>query len=475
MTSVGIDFGTSNCSAFVPLSESIDNVPLEGKRSLLPSMIFAKRGGIALKEVDNNELNRRVRQAINAEQRRGKNITEEYRRVVQRDVEKAMQREAASDAEEKYWEQTFFSLPRSGDSLLFGTAALQAYNDNPLDGVLLKSPKSFIGSKIAPQYLGVFQDIVKKMLSHILIQVKQHTKRSVSNAVIGRPVCYQGMGGEDGNNQALRLMENAAKAVGIENVVFYFEPIAAALDYEKTIRNEQLVLVVDIGGGTTDCAMIRLSPSSEKKVDRSSDVLGYSGARIGGTDFDQELAWRCFMPLLGKDKIPNGVLFDAVSTRDLPARLRFQKAGYKIERLIEDHPRVTELERVRTLHESQLQHQLINSAELTKLQLSELIKCTVPLEYLEKDLVSGVTRDQFKALSESHLRKIQKIMRDAEKSAGVLPDAVFLTGGMGFSPVVQDAVRQVFGSDIPIQLGDMLGSVGKGLGECARLAFGPIR
>lgn len=192
---------------------------------------------------------------------------------------------------------------------------------------------------------------------------------------------------------------------------------------------------------------------------------------MGGTDFDQDLAWRGFMPLLGKDKVPHSILYDAISTRNVPAQLRFKSAGYRIDQLIRSHQDLSDLERLKTLHLYQLQHRLLNSAELTKLKLSEVSACTVPLGYLEEALSQTVTRQDFLEYSSMVLSKIQRLVQEAISVAKIRPDTVFLTGGMGAAPIVQDVVRQACGPDIPIVSGDMLASVGKGLGESARLAF----
>ena len=64
-----------------------------------------------------------------------------------------------------------------------------------------------------------------------------------------------------------------------------FEPVAAALEYETRLREEQCVLVVDIGGGTTDCSVVRVGPRRLQARNRDTDILAHSGERIGGNDY----------------------------------------------------------------------------------------------------------------------------------------------------------------------------------------------
>lgn len=475
MAILGIDFGTSNCSAY--LATDMGNVvpiPLDGDAMLMPSVIFSTRREIAVRQIEVNEFRRRLK-SLKAQQAQsnkvgGPVLSEAELRV---SIEKAMQREAAEEADRKYWDQTFFSSASDGQAIIYGEPALKAYISDPLSGTLVRSPKSFLGSNLESSHLKHFENVIGEMLSHIRAKAEAHAGCPVKSAVIGRPVNYQGM---EGNHQALEIMANSAKRAGFEDVEFMVEPMAAAMEFEKTLVRETLVLVVDVGGGTTDCALVRLGPKLAGEADRAKDILGFSGDRIGGTDFDQALAWRTFMPHLGKDSmlrsgrpVPHNLLIDAISTRDVPAQLRFRKAKHEIERWIEDSVEPFLLSRFLTLQKGQLQHRLINSAELTKIKLSEQVSCTVPLGYLEKGMQVPVTMDDFEVATVGFLEKIGRIISEALSIAKQQPDLVFVTGGMASSPALRHYLNVMLDDVAPIMTGDMLGSVGKGLGEYARL------
>ena len=79
---------------------------------------------------------------------------------------------------------------------------------------------------------------------------------------------------------------------------FQLEPIAAALDDERRLSAESTVLVVDVGGGTSDFTVVRLGPKRIQQRNRKEDVLATSGVHIGGTDFDHQLSLELVMPLL---------------------------------------------------------------------------------------------------------------------------------------------------------------------------------
>lgn len=137
------------------------------------------------------------------------------------------------------------------------------------------------------------------MMVHIRHTAHSQLPEAITQAVIGRPINFQGLGGDDANRQAQGILERAAKRAGFQEVVFQYEPVAAGLDYEATLREEKRVLVVDIGGGTADCSMLLMGPQWRQRADRENSLLGHSGCRVGGNDLDIALAFKNLMPLLG--------------------------------------------------------------------------------------------------------------------------------------------------------------------------------
>ena len=289
MASIAIDFGTSNCFANVARSDCVLPVHLDGQSFMLPSVVFTARREVALRQIESTEFSKRLRSA-RAEQTRnsekGPAIDDEQLKKAIRD---AMRREAANEANKAYWDQTFFSMLKSGQTAIFGTPALQAYFSDPTGGVLMRSPKSFLGSDIEHEYLSHFEDVVAAMLDHIRRLAETESNCEITNALIGRPARYHGTQGDNGNTQALKLMKNAAFRAGFKDIRFELEPLAAAYEYESTITDDQTILVIDVGGGTTDCVMVRIGPTRVNSPSREADVLGVSGDRVGGTDFDELL------------------------------------------------------------------------------------------------------------------------------------------------------------------------------------------
>ncbi len=147
--------------------------------------------------------------------------------------------------------------------LSFGQQALDNYLHEPDEGYYIKSPKSFLGaSGLMPQQIELFEDIVASMMSNIKTLAEAALGRTISQTVIGRPINFQGLQSEESNRQAIDILTKAAKRVGFIDVDFQFEPVAAGFEYEESLTSETKVLVVDIGGGTTDCSMLLMGQSN---------------------------------------------------------------------------------------------------------------------------------------------------------------------------------------------------------------------
>ena len=203
----------------------------------------------------------------------------------------------------------------------FGRDAVNHYlAGNP--GRLMRSLKSLLGSSLVLEHTEVngqsmrFLDIITVFLAELKHRAEARMGAAITRVVMGRPVHFVD---DDPERDALAqaMLLQAAQAAGLPEVQFQLEPIAAALDYERRITQEALVLVADIGGGTSDFSVLRLSPQRKQATDRANDILATRGIHIGGTDFDQKLSLERVMPLLGfrhhgplQREVPSGVFFD---------------------------------------------------------------------------------------------------------------------------------------------------------------------
>ena len=479
MSSLGIDFGTSNCFAHVASIDAVMPIRLDGAAFGLASVAYAARREVAPKPIQEAEVARRLKEMRGQWRRQGQDPRGGLDEAsAERMIRDTLRREAIDAASQAYQEQTLFSALESGQGVAFGAAALQLHFADPLGGFLVKSPKAFLGSDMDARRLAAFEDIITAMLRHIRLCAEAQSGSQIERAVLGRPVRYQGIGGEQANAQAVGVMDRAARRAGFQEVRFELEPLAAAYEYERAIERDQLVLVVDVGGGTTDCVVVRLGPGRAGKRRGDMDILGVSGDRVGGNDFDEALAWRAFMPAFGKDgllksglSLPHSVLHDAISIRDIPAQTRFVRAGEQLQTIGRQAADTQLLPRLLALHDRQLQHQLVHCAERSKIDLSDDSALRADLGFVEEGLAVGVDRPLFAAAVNLHLNRIQALAGEAMRQAGAQPDVVFMTGGMAISPIVAAAIGGVAGPGVPIWSSEMLGTVGKGLGLCAQRIF----
>ena len=260
--------------------------------------------------------------------------------------------------------------------IFFGTRAIEQYLDGA-EGSFLASPKSFIGANVPAPQLTNFTEIIARMLNYMR-QAGEDRISTTGLTVIGRPVHFRGANGIDGDTQAEQILREAAREAGFAKVEFFYEPIAAALDYERILREDKTLLVVDVGGGTTDCSMVRVGPSRRNRDDRESDILGYDGIPTGGKDLDFDLAHAAASPTMGLGTyLQDGLPFPDHYFRDallqsIPGRAEFyseQTATRLVALANRSHMR-TYVDRLLKVQREQLGDYILLQAEKAKIRLS---------------------------------------------------------------------------------------------------------
>jgi hypothetical chaperone protein len=444
----GFDYGTSNCAIGVidPSTAKTRLLPLENGRPFLPSTLYAFGRELICAQV-------------------AANITNE---TLRRDYLKS--RDANLSAARRFRREE--SISESTQSIFFGQKALSEYFAQPGEGYFVKSPKSFLGaSSVRTEYIRFLEDLVTAMMMHIKQRAEQQFQRQLTNTVIGRPVNFQGLNAEKSNSQALAILEISAKRTGFRSVEFIYEPIAAGLDFERQLVQDKKVLVIDIGGGTSDCAMFRMGPSHRNKTDREEDFIGHNGERIGGNDFDIQIAAKALLPLFGMNSflkselpMPTQVYRNAISTNDVGAQADFNnlQSSLLIDRLLIETKEPELFKRFFKIRKKKLNQHLVVSAEQAKIHLSKSSRVDVPLDYVEDALSSEITFEVMEEAVRGPLIQMLSIVNETITQAGVPPDLIYITGGSAGSPVIRQAFNEKFG-DIEVIDGDHFGSVANGL------------
>ena len=364
--------------------------------------------------------------------------------------------------------------------LLFGKMALTQYLEDPEEGYYIKSPKSFLGaSGLAKTQIQFFEDIVACMMSNVKKLTEQALQKEVTQTVIGRPINFQGLHGEESNRQAINVLTNAAKRVGFKDVEFQYEPVAAGFEFEASLTKETRVLVVDIGGGTSDCSMLLMSPDFTNQDNRNEHLLAHTGVRIAGNDFDIQLALQGIMPSLGMNSLlktgkpmPTANFRQALAINNINEQTEFYSAKNRreMELLSRDAQESELVSRLITVHDHKLSYQLVNAAEQAKIGLSDHEEQTICLNDIHDSLAVSVSRATLKQANMRTLDHIAQLMTSAVAEAQCQPEVIFVTGGTAKSPVLSEFLQQQM-PGIPLIVGDHFGSVTSGLARWAERIY----
>ena len=197
----------------------------------------------------------------------------------------------------------FYDLEQWG-RILFGQEAIAA-SIAQHEGRLMRALKTILGSPLIDEATAVgprrikLTSVVETFIRHLQVPGRSlcRYQRLRRSSMAGR--CALSTATTKPMPGPQRVLEDIARRAGFRDIRFVYEPIAAAYHYEETATREELVLVADIGGGTSDFTVIRIGPERRGRTERADDVLANRGTRIGGTDFDTLLSLDAVMPLLG--------------------------------------------------------------------------------------------------------------------------------------------------------------------------------
>ncbi|PHM60965.1 molecular chaperone [Xenorhabdus ishibashii] len=447
---IGFDYGTSNCAVAEMIEDTPQLIAIENGSFYMPSALAAP-----------------TREAVSEHLFRHWNI-----KPGNQTGEQLLRSAITANQEE--------GIELLPDDLAFGQKALARYLEDPQDVYYVKSPKSFLGAMgLRDTQISFFEDLVCAMMANIKQQVETNKQQAVEDVVIGRPINFHGRGGDKSNQQAKGILFNAAKRAGFRNIEFQFEPVAAGLEYEATLTEDKTVLVVDIGGGTTDCSVIQMGPSWRNLSERNDSLLAHTGQRIGGNDLDINLTFKQLMHPFGLgSKVTSGIdmpltqFWNPIAINDIQAQKEFYSRQNltALKSLHRDAQEPEKLARLLKVYQETLGYSLVLSAEEAKIALSGQAECRVKLNLLSEIIEIDIQRDQMIAAIDSTKEKMAKLVSEAVAQSGTQPDVIFMTGGSANSPILRQAIEQKL-SGIPLVGGNYFGSVTTGLARWAKICF----
>ncbi|TNE31615.1 MAG: Hsp70 family protein [Alphaproteobacteria bacterium] len=367
----------------------------------------------------------------------------------------------------------------------FGKQAMRLFMEGE-EGRFMRSLKRILGTSLMNDGTVVngklkrFEDVLGDFIGNMKAAAERHSGVEMTNVVMGRPVHFADNDSKT-DSRAQDELQNIAKAVGFKHVAFQYEPIAAAFAHERTLRSEQLALVADIGGGTSDFTVIRLAQNMMDKSDRTDDILGNSGIRIGGNDFDKDLSLSAFMPDFGygTDYGEKNLPLPAVPFHDMSewSKINFlytPKMHKQMRDILPQSHAPEKFSRYIKLLEEGKGHQLLAAVEECKIGLTDHLQMTALLDFVEAGFAVSVARAVFNAAVDKHVRAIVSDIDDCLRQAQVREkdvELIILTGGTTEVPLLKKTVAAKF-PQADISEENKLSSVGLGLGYEAIRRFG---
>jgi hypothetical chaperone protein len=388
--------------------------------------------------------------------------------------------ESLSSRSVLYFEQLKSAAGIKRTHSLSGPAAIQHYLEAEDKGRLIQSLKSHLSSRMltGTEVFGrrhKLEELISRMLSDLRKHAERQFERPISYAMVGRPVRFVGADTEEDDNYAITRLREAFAIAGFEHVDFELEPVAAAYAYESTLDHDELILIGDFGGGTSDFSLLRVGPEVRRRGRTPKDLLGNSGVGLAGDAFDARIVRKLVSPALGSNSEARSLnkLMPAVpawiySNLERWHYLSFLRTNNVRETLRSARIRALEPQKIDALIaiiEEDLGYQLHQAVQKVKFELSSRNTAEFRFHDGGLDLRIPITLSDFEAWIHDELRAIEQCVDSLLQTSGVDPrdvDQVFLTGGSSFVPAVRRIFANRFGAE-RIRGGNEFTSVAHGL------------
>jgi hypothetical chaperone protein len=368
-----------------------------------------------------------------------------------------------------------------------GPAAIEHYLEAEHKGRLIQSLKSYLTSRTltTTEVFGrrySVEELIARILTDLRLNAERQFGEPVRHVTVGRPVRFVGADSPEDDDFATERLRKAFLSARFESVSFEMEPIAAAYAYESTLDRDELILIGDFGGGTSDFSLLHVGPGVRARGRTANDLLGNSGLGLAGDSFDARIVRKLVSPALGSDSFERSY----AQASDRPANiipavpawiysnlerwhyLSFLKTRNVAEILKNARARAQEPEKIEALInliEEDLGYQLHQAVQRLKIELSRQEAAEFWFRDGSMDIVAEVRRSDFEDWIADDLQSIERCVDGLLASSNVAArevDRVFLTGGTSFVPAVRRIFEKRFTAE-RVRTGNEFTSVARGL------------
>jgi hypothetical chaperone protein len=361
-----------------------------------------------------------------------------------------------------------------------GSQGIERYlNSDDENGRLIQSLKSFLSSR-GLQSTEVFgrriqlEDLVARILRDIRLHLERRFGSAMRHVVVGRPVRFVGSKTAEDDDYAVTRLTDALSRAGFEDVRFEFEPIAAAYHYEARLDHDELILIGDFGGGTSDFSLLNVGPSYRKHSSEPRVVLGNQGLGLAGDAFDAKIVRHLVSPALGAGTslksgskllpVPGWVYYKLERWHHL-SLLKSQETFNMLRSVARQAVEAHKIQHFLYLVKHDLGYRLHGAVQRVKIELSRQEISEFHFADGDVELNAAITRKEFEGWITQELNAIEESVDALLASTAIDPkdvDMVFLTGGSSFVPAVRRIFTARFGAE-KIRTGDEFTSVARGL------------
>lgn len=379
----------------------------------------------------------------------------------------------------------FFPAPdegsRSHPESLAGPAAIARHLEDEEPGRLIQSMKSFLASRsftTTRVFDATFalEDLISIVIDHLRDAASEQLGGDGARVVVGRPVRFVNARDENDDAVAASRLESALRRSGFDRVELEYEPVAAAYHYEGRLERDELILIADFGGGTSDFSLLRVGPGQRGRPHHERSVLGTEGVPVAGDAFDGKIVRHLVAPRLGRDSEVESIfgkvlpvprwLYTNLERWHHVSFLRSRKTLEILYQLRRDALEPDKLEALIHLVENDCGFRLYEAVQRAKLALSVGEHAVFCFRDDAVEIEAPLTRRDFETWIAAELEAIgagvdRLLARSGVPVAEI--DRVFMTGGSSLVPAVRRLFEERFPGADRIRSGEELTSVARGL------------